>query len=107
MRSADFYELVLVKETTRTQSLGVAGMRGIVTGVPPHYLPDAEELNPGEQSVAQYAIQIGDRGFALYREEFEPLGEKVTREALYDGSILRVGPEREPVDDDYFGYRDS
>ncbi len=43
---------------------------------------------------------IGEESFALDLSEFEPTGDRVEREALYDGSSLRVSIDGQALDEE-------
>ena len=103
MKSLEFYEVVRILDTPRTRDLKVVGRTGIVVGLPPHLLgleDDGGTTNEADPGSAQYGVTIDSEGFALYRRELESTGERVQREALYDGSHIRVSVKGELVDED-------
>lgn len=93
MRPLEFYEVVRILDSERTRALGIANQRGIVDGLPPHLLDIQGEQSPDDTAEHQYGVAIGDVGYALYRTEIEPTGERVEAGALYDGSSIQVSPE--------------
>ena len=93
MARPTFYDVVIVRRTEETERWGIAGKRGVVLGV-----PDPDE--PGE--FADYAVSLGPGigNYMVREDELVLTGERVEREAIYDGTSIRVTVEGEVVTDD-------
>ncbi len=94
----EFYEVVEVLDSAETRSLNIVGRRGVVTGLPPHLLGITDDSPPSEPGADQYAVTVGEDGFAVPRRDLHPTGQKLSREELYDGSTIRVTVEGEMAD---------
>ena len=98
LRPLEFYEVVEVLDSVETRALKIVGRRGLVTGLPPHLLGITDDPPPSEPGADQYAVTVGDEGFAVARRHLHPVGERLSREALYDGSTIRVTVDGEIAD---------
>jgi hypothetical protein len=82
MSAINFYEIVNILTNARTTEFGVDQKRGIVVGI----------SEDGDKKL--YAVLVEDMTYMLGGSDMARTGESVTRESLYDGSSLRVSPER-------------
>lgn len=87
-------------DSTKTRGLGVVGQRGVVTGLPPHLLGIDDVPPAGDPGADQYTVALADEAVALSRRDLRPTGDRVNREAIYDGSSLRIDVDGEPVEFD-------
>ena len=94
MSRPTFFDVVVVPWTEETERWGISGQRGVVLGAPD---PD------GRQPVAAFAVLLGDETYMVREDELVLTGERVEREAIYDGSSLRVTVEGEVATDDESG----
>lgn len=90
MRPLEFYEIVEVLDNETTRQKGLAGQRGIVIGLAPHLLGIEDDPPPGEPEDELYGIYFEEEARSLRRRDLAPTGEKVKREAVYDGTSIRV-----------------
>lgn len=82
MSDIEFYEVVEVLNSPAAVTLGVSGRRGIVLGV-------SEGANG-----KVYAVSVDDLIYMLNASDLSRTGERVTRESIYDGNVIKVPPRR-------------
>ena len=90
MRPLEFYEIVEVLDNEATRHKGFAGRRGIVVAMAPHLLGIEDDPPPSGPEDDIYTISFPDDSRSFCRHDLAPTGEKVKREALYDGTSIRV-----------------
>jgi hypothetical protein len=88
MNDIKFYEVVKILTNTRTLGFEVDRKRGIVVGI----------SEDGDNKL--YAVLVEDSTYMLDGSDLAQTGEFVSRESLYDGSDVRVSPERYTRGDD-------
>jgi hypothetical protein len=86
--SPTFYDVVVIHPTEATKRLGINGRRGVVVGVAE---PEAEGESRG------FAVAIGGETYMVMDGDLSATGDRVEREAIYDGTSLRVTVEGEPA----------
>ena len=77
-----FYSVVRILHSTRTSNLGIDGRNGVVGGI------------SDSGSHVEYAVMVGGKSYMVDSSDLIPTGEVLRREAFYDGSSVRVEPQR-------------
>ncbi|MGH9151748.1 MAG: hypothetical protein ACRD03_05025 [Acidimicrobiales bacterium] len=98
MTAPTFYDVVVIHRTEATERLGIGDKRGVVVGIAE---PEAEGETRG------FAVAIGAETYMVQDGDLSLTGERVEREAVYDGSSLHVTVEGEPADDGPYGEDDG
>jgi hypothetical protein len=79
-----FYSIVRILPGSRTAALGISGRMGVIMGI--------SESGPH----LEYGVLVGGQVCMVDSSDVVPTGEVLTRDALYDGSSVRVRPQRYP-----------
>ena len=79
-----WYSVVRILPAARTAAAGVDGREGVIVGV------------SESGSHVEYGVLVGGEVWMVDGSDVAPTGEVLSRDALYDGSSVRVAPQRYP-----------
>lgn len=79
-----WYSVVRVLRTGGTAAMGIGGREGVIVGV------------SESGSRVEYGVLVGGEVCAVDSQDVVPTGEVLSRGELYDGSSVRVRPQRYP-----------
>ena len=82
MNDLDFFDVVRILPSSEAVSMGVDDKVGIIVGV------------SGESDSRHYAVLTGDETYMLSANSLERTGDRVDRNAVYEGQSIRIAPER-------------